>query len=639
MKNFYRPDIDALRGIAILSVLLYHAKISFNNIMLFKGGFLGVDIFFVITGFLITTLLVKEYEKSNTINILSFYLRRIRRLVPVLLLVIIISTFFSFFLLDPVKIKEFSTSVYFSLIFLPNFYFHYFGNFYGQSVNLFKPLLHLWSLGVEEQFYIFFPLFLIIIFKFFKRFLVIALFFGFFASLLFANYASENHIMFSFYMLPSRAWEIILGSLIAIYFINNKKNYKISIYAKNILYILSLFIIIFFFQFFDIYNNKHPSLITLIPLLACVTIIFLGNTQKNFFLYNLLTNKIFIFFGKISYSLYLFHFIIFSFYRNSYLPETLIAKILLISFSVIISYFSYKYIEQTFRNKAYPASKLFKFIFSLTFAIISINLYFHLNKQLLDKDYNFDGVHITEWNDTEKIRKENINNMHILFPDNNKTNVLIIGNCHSIETYMSFKLNSKEFNNFNFAQYGIDLYNFFENTSNSALYKNADIIIISTRWEEGNTKKNFDKMNSLIDKIKKDKKKIIIFSNFPEFEYKESNYKLRRIELTNYKKEIINYKSINLSDDLIYKLKQKYYSDHINNHRLIKINKKLEDIAKIKNVTFFDVSKLTCDHKLQVCNFRLDDSKDEIFRDYGRYSYRGLKYMGSLLYEYKILEN
>ena len=96
MNKFYRPDIDALRGIAVLSVLFYHAKFSIFNKELFVGGFLGVDIFFVLTGFLITTMLVSEYKKNKTINILGFYIRRIRRLIPALLIVILISTFLSF---------------------------------------------------------------------------------------------------------------------------------------------------------------------------------------------------------------------------------------------------------------------------------------------------------------------------------------------------------------------------------------------------------------------------------------------------------------------------------------------------------------------------------------------------------------
>ena len=149
MKINYRPEIDGLRAIAVIGVILYHTKITVLGYQPFKGGFIGVDIFFVITGFLITSILLYEHRQNKTINIINFYERRIRRLLPVLLLVIIVASIFSYFVLDPMKLREFSLSAFFSSFFTANIYFHYFGDFYGNSVNLLKPLLHLWSLGVE----------------------------------------------------------------------------------------------------------------------------------------------------------------------------------------------------------------------------------------------------------------------------------------------------------------------------------------------------------------------------------------------------------------------------------------------------------------------------------------------------------
>ena len=148
MNKFYRPDIDALRGISVLSVVLYHAKIQLFGKDFFIGGFIGVDIFFIITGFLITKLLLIEYETYKNINIIAFYKRRIRRLIPALVFVLLISLLLSYFVLDPIKLKEFSASLFASLFFTANVYFHYFGDFYGNDVNLRKPLLHLWSLGI-----------------------------------------------------------------------------------------------------------------------------------------------------------------------------------------------------------------------------------------------------------------------------------------------------------------------------------------------------------------------------------------------------------------------------------------------------------------------------------------------------------
>ena len=222
MKKNYRPEIDGLRAIAVIGVILYHTKITVLGYQPFKGGFIGVDIFFVITGFLITSILLYEHKQNKTINIINFYERRIRRLLPVLLFIIIIANIFSYFVIDPMKLRETSMSTLFSVFFAANIYFYYFANFYGDSVNLLKPLLHLWSLGVEEQFYILYPISLTIILKFFRRYILFFIILGILISFSFAVYASNEHGHFSFYMLPSRAWEILIGSFLGYLYYKKK---------------------------------------------------------------------------------------------------------------------------------------------------------------------------------------------------------------------------------------------------------------------------------------------------------------------------------------------------------------------------------------------------------------------------------
>jgi len=525
MSKLYKPDVDALRGLAVIAVLFYHAKFKFQSFELFSGGFLGVDIFFVLTGFLITKMLLNEYKTTNDINIRSFYLRRIRRLLPVLLVVMMIATFLSYFFLDPVLIKNFSQSVFFSLAFLPNIYFHYFGNFYGQDINLYKPLLHLWSLGIEEQFYIFYPLFLLITFKYFKKYFLFLLIIGFSLSLLFAEYASQNHRQFSFYMLPSRAWEIITGALLAFALLKKKVNLELSTKAQNIIYLICISVIFFYLFRFNIYSVKHPSILTFVPLLATSIIIILGESQKKCFLFYLFSNKILIHFGKISYSLYLFHFLIFSFFRNSYLEETFIVKIILIIISIIIAEISYKYIEQIYRNKSFSIKKLFKHAFFLIIVIITLNSYYLLNKNLLDKDYVINGVNITEEYDTKKIILKTNKYNYKSFPKNNKINVLIVGNCHADDIFLSMNLNKDKFMDYNFILYPrIDIYKFEKIISNkNILYSEADIVVAATKWNY--YVPDTESLENLNNKLKKDKKKLVVFSNVPEFEYTTSKYK------------------------------------------------------------------------------------------------------------------
>ncbi len=222
MKIIYRPEIDGLRAIAVFAVIIYHANFVLFGHTLFQGGFIGVDIFFVISGYLITTLILKEIYKNNQFSFKYFYERRIRRILPVLLFVIIITSIISHFILLPGSLVDFGKSVLSIISFGSNYYFNYTGNSYGQENSLLKPLLHTWSLSVEEQFYILFPIFLIFIIKFFKKHLLGVLFLSFLISLLFSEYSSRFHPVSGFYQLPFRGFELIIGSLLSYFELNNR---------------------------------------------------------------------------------------------------------------------------------------------------------------------------------------------------------------------------------------------------------------------------------------------------------------------------------------------------------------------------------------------------------------------------------
>ena len=154
MKLNYRPDIDGLRALAVISVLIYHAKFEIFGFIIFKGGYIGVDIFFVISGYLITRLILFEKLILKRFSFVNFYERRLRRLLPVLLIVVIsIYPFITYFYL-PIDLNNFINSINYTLIFISNFFFHYSGIEYGGTSTL--NLLHTWSLSIEEQFYIFF---------------------------------------------------------------------------------------------------------------------------------------------------------------------------------------------------------------------------------------------------------------------------------------------------------------------------------------------------------------------------------------------------------------------------------------------------------------------------------------------------
>ena len=166
MKLNYRPEIDGLRAVAVASVILYHAQITIFGYKPFKGGFIGVDIFFVISGYLITSIILKELVTTGSFSFKHFYERRIRRILPALLVVMLASLPFAWVYLLPNSLVDFSKSILYSLGFSSNFFFHYSGQQYDAESGLFKPFLHTWSLSVEEQFYIFFPIIVLIAFKY-----------------------------------------------------------------------------------------------------------------------------------------------------------------------------------------------------------------------------------------------------------------------------------------------------------------------------------------------------------------------------------------------------------------------------------------------------------------------------------------
>ena len=150
MKLTYRPEIDGLRAIAVGAVILYHTQITILGYQPFKGGFIGVDIFFVISGYLITFIILKELVTTGTFSFKHFYERRIRRILPALLLVMLVSLLFAWMYLLPSSFVDFSKSILYSLGFSSNFYFHYSGQQYGAESGLLKPFLHTWSLSVEK---------------------------------------------------------------------------------------------------------------------------------------------------------------------------------------------------------------------------------------------------------------------------------------------------------------------------------------------------------------------------------------------------------------------------------------------------------------------------------------------------------
>ena len=426
MKLTYRPEIDGLRAIAVGAVILYHAQITIFGHQPFKGGFIGVDIFFVISGYLITSIILKELITTGSFSFKHFYERRIRRILPALLFVMLVSLPFTWMYLLPSIFIDFSKSILYSLGFGSNFYFHYSGQQYGAESGLFKPFLHTWSLSVEEQFYILFPIVLLITFKYFRKYLVHILILGFVISLGLAEWTSRNYPSASFYFLHTRMWELLAGSILAYYEIT--KGYRSENKTLNLILPFTGLILIGHSILF--FNDKmfHPSFYTLSPIIGVCLIIWFSS--KNELTTKILSTKLFVGVGLISYSLYLWHYPIFTFIKITGLVmgnmthKLLLIPILLICCSVI----SYHFVEKPFRNKENNIKYILILIVISSLILIFYNLYV-INKN---------GVknRLPEYFQ-KNLREKNVN----FHQKDNTKKIVLIGDSHS--DALEFNLNEE----------------------------------------------------------------------------------------------------------------------------------------------------------------------------------------------------
>lgn len=248
MKIKYRPEIDGLRTVAVMSVIIYHANIIVGNQHFLQGGFVGVDIFFVISGYLITSIILKELDLTGELSLRNFYIRRIRRILPALLFVMLISFFLAWKFLLPSRLIDFSNSIFFSLTYISNIFFHFLGQEYAADSGLLIPFLHTWSLSVEEQYYIIIPVLIFIIHKYYKNKILIFFILTSLISLLLAQWGSKNYPSETFYFLHTRFWELSAGSIMSFLEI---KGFRANINKKKINFIYpSIGMLMIVFQFF-----------------------------------------------------------------------------------------------------------------------------------------------------------------------------------------------------------------------------------------------------------------------------------------------------------------------------------------------------------------------------------------------------
>ena len=355
----YRPDIDGLRAIAVTSVVLYHALPT-----LVPSGFVGVDIFFVISGYLIGGIIYSG-ATGKGFSFLNFYARRARRILPALLVVVLATLAAGFVLLSSEPFLELTAQAISALVGMSNIYFWDSTDYFADA-SIFKPLMMTWSLGVEEQFYVFFPFVVLALLKAPARWHVGLMALLALGSLVYSIYATTAQPLAAFYLMPSRAWELAAGAALAI---ANRQGIlpRLSLGLENLLALLGFALTIGALFMFS-HDTPFPGSAALVPVIGTLLLIYARESLINV---RILAAAPFVFIGLISYSWYLWHWPVMSYIHIvadfQPRPQVLLVAVVI---SFVLAVLSWKYVEQPFRKSgARPRTTLLRYGAALSLAL------------------------------------------------------------------------------------------------------------------------------------------------------------------------------------------------------------------------------------------------------------------------------
>ena len=605
MNNInHNNHIQSLRAIAVISVMLFH-----TNQEIFSTGYLGVDIFFVISGYLICKVLSK-YEKINLVLLFDFYIRRARRTLPALLALILISIPFFLTILMPVNLMDFAQSLIATPIFLSNFLFGSENDYWG-SLSELKPFLHTWSLAIEWQFYLSFPL----IFFFKKRLTIFVILF--LISILTNIFINFNDLLIfignhkvrldSFFFTTNRIWEFLAGSILYLF----EKNSKLKIKKSKILSLLGLSLIFASFYFFG-KSLRLNTYWNLIPVVGTCLFIYFTDAEEQFkFIYK---SKLLLHIGLISYSLYLWH------QPNLFNNNIPNYYYLLIYLSIyLLSIFSFYLFEKPFYEKKILKNKIFvSLTFLIILFIISIGFLISTGKINIKNSIERKITKIEKTHPILKTRdlaqKRGILNQGRAdkykkkFTNSKKIKVYLNGDSHSRDLFLILSNTKKTSQLFEFS---IEDFN------------NADVVLYHRQFYE-ETMRDLEK-HDIIKKAIAYNKKIIIVGRAPEF----------------YSGNIspLIYNLIQNQNNLdAYNNRDKKFIDHnfyqILRDDVFKINKKLKIKANNLGAFYLDRFDIGCNMLNRTCHSMTLDGYP-LYSDHSHLTWQGVYFFSNLVDETK----
>jgi len=637
----YRKEIDGLRAVAVLPVILFHAGFGW-----FSGGFVGVDVFFVISGYLITSIILAERE-AGSFSLIGFYERRARRILPALFVVMLACMPFAWLWMLSDQLRDFSQSLVAMSVFASNFLFSMESGYNDTAAEL-KPLLHTWSLAVEEQYYLLFPLFLMVFGKLEKRILFLILSLVLLFSLSVAqvggNFSfSAPHLdevwdwwnipSWGFFLIPTRMWELLIGSLISFFHFGNKSNASNGSQWASLVGLLLIICSVFLFD----KQTPFPSVYTLMPTLGTAMIILFGTPST--LVGRVLAHRGLVGIGLISYSAYLWHYPLFAFARIRSLntPDTWVFAALAVA-AIALAYPTWRYVERPFRDRTRISRRtIVASAALLSAAMIGAGLAGHINKGFAGR---FDNVHRI---DIEKKRQEtwsvflensDLKDQLAIFPRHNIRRILIIGDSQSKDLFNALYLNKELFENqFEFRRLKFDVSCYERHLQvpdrhpcnaktilDTRLFADADWIVVSTRWD-------LKAVNSFppFAKLLTDRgKKVAVTTRPVEFVGGGSPAIIQKMSIIQSTKSF--------DQETLGKIFYRYRSADVE-----PVSAALRDVAKRHGFVFLDKSLYSCGESEKFCD-ALDENLRPLYFDYGHYTIEGARFFGKKIHSMRWLE-
>ena len=526
-----------MRTIAVIAVILYHLKIAFGDDTVLTGGFLGVDVFFVLSGFLITGLLVDEFQTSGRISLAQFYWRRARRILPPLLLVMLVALPAAWALLLPSEIERFCMSLLAALAFVSNIFWFAELSEYGAQSGLLQPFLHTWSLAIEEQFYLIFPPLMIVLLRSLRlRHVVWALVGVTVLGLFVAAVTTTMNPAFSFYAPTSRAWELLAGAVLAVAsrYGAGRSRWRGLLWVPG----LSVIVLLWAFMTQDLVEMRHPGVGTVPVILATCGLIWCADSREP--VTRFLSSGPMVWIGKLSYSLYLWHFPVFAFGRMHALgaPSALDMAIW-VAMTFVLSVLGYYLVERPCRFRMRPRPFAVAMVAALLPIFVASSLTQTGGGAQSARAEAFAGLYGENEIDNSVLRDATWQPLNQRFPDEeigswtvsrrsvsetkklwfegrDTRKVLLIGDSLSKDIYNALTLNADRFPDHEFARFNLNPMSLDQDLGalrDAPNYAAADLVVIAPNYYRDYQKT----LQQMLRAVGDQGKEIIVLGNTAKF--------------------------------------------------------------------------------------------------------------------------